>query len=265
MTVDPVDDCTFWYTQEYFSTTGFQLEDPHRELQVPDLLGGNSNSITYAHCYLHVHTDSHGYSYRYSYVYTHNCTDADTNPPNTVACCHAATVACTYSDLISTTLTSFVQTGDHYPQDPNVLPIGTMVGFQGDFTFNSIVVTFQVRLSQGAGLTATNWNVSAQHYPGGGSIRTLRISAFSNNLTPLSGSGTLFQLNMPRVGGTAVRAPLTWKAAPDNFFFIDASLNSRSPSSHTGRQHRPSRQQRQSICLAPSHTAPIQFLAQCQV
>ena len=35
MTVDPVDDCTFWYTQEYYATNGGCLEDPHRELQVP--------------------------------------------------------------------------------------------------------------------------------------------------------------------------------------------------------------------------------------
>ena len=34
MTVDPVDDCTFWYTQEYYPTTGTDLEDPHRKLQV---------------------------------------------------------------------------------------------------------------------------------------------------------------------------------------------------------------------------------------
>ena len=35
MSVDPVDDCTFWYTQEYYChERQFQLEDPHRELQV---------------------------------------------------------------------------------------------------------------------------------------------------------------------------------------------------------------------------------------
>ena len=35
MTVDPVDDCTFWYTQEYYAAIGHGLEDPDRELQVP--------------------------------------------------------------------------------------------------------------------------------------------------------------------------------------------------------------------------------------
>ena len=35
------------------------------------------------------------------------------------------------------------------------------VGFQGDFTFDSAVVTFSAPFVQAAGLTATNWNVSA--------------------------------------------------------------------------------------------------------
>ena len=37
MSVDPTDDCTFWYTQEYYETTdSFDLEHPHLQLQVPD-------------------------------------------------------------------------------------------------------------------------------------------------------------------------------------------------------------------------------------
>jgi hypothetical protein len=35
------------------------------------------------------------------------------------------------------------------------------VGFQGDFTFDSAVVTFATPQVQGAGLTGTNWNVSS--------------------------------------------------------------------------------------------------------
>ncbi len=35
MSVDPVDDCTFWYTQEYYSDDGqLQLAHAHRQLQV---------------------------------------------------------------------------------------------------------------------------------------------------------------------------------------------------------------------------------------
>ena len=67
------------------------------------------------------------------------------------------------------------------------------VGFQGDFTFNSNVVTFTSPFVQAAGLTATNWNVSA-NILGTGTTKTLRISAFSNDITPMNGSGTLFEL-----------------------------------------------------------------------
>src|SRR5207247_6599463 len=74
-----------------------------------------------------------------------------------------------------------------------------LIGFQGDFTFDERMVTFQDPPVQEAGLTAGNWNVSGNVLPGPGPIKTLRISAFSNDLTPLSGSGTLFELKMTRV------------------------------------------------------------------
>ena len=46
MTVDPVDDCTFWYTQEYYETTSqLQLEDADRELQVPDVHRGAHGTL----------------------------------------------------------------------------------------------------------------------------------------------------------------------------------------------------------------------------
>ena len=91
---------------------------------------------------------------------------------------------------ISTSLTTFVQ-----PVVTSAInPADNLVGFQGDFTYNSSVVTFQNPPVSSAGLTANNWNVSGNAIqPGAGSIRTLRISAFSNDFTPLSGSGTLFQ------------------------------------------------------------------------
>ena len=72
MTIDPVDDCTFWYTQEYYATNGGILEDPHRELQVPDLHGGSNltDSDTY--------TNSYRYRYGYGYSYGHSYTCGDT-------------------------------------------------------------------------------------------------------------------------------------------------------------------------------------------
>ena len=42
-----------------------------------------------------------------------------------------------------------------------------LVGFQGDFTFDEGVVTFQETPVQNAGLTAANWNVSGNVLPGG--------------------------------------------------------------------------------------------------
>ena len=79
------------------------------------------------------------------------------------------------------------------------------------------------------GLTAGNWNVSGNVLPGAGPIRTLRISAYSNDFTPLSGSGTLFELRMTRVSKAAQGTQLIWAAPPDQFIFIDADLNTQKP------------------------------------
>jgi Dockerin type I domain len=104
-----------------------------------------------------------------------------------------------------------------------------LVGFQGDFTFDSTVVTFQSEPVQAAGLTSGDWNVSGNILPGTGKIRTLRVSAFSNDLTPLSGLGTLFELRMTRVSKAAQTTQLFWAAPPDHFFFIDADLKTQRP------------------------------------
>ena len=104
-----------------------------------------------------------------------------------------------------------------------------LVGFQGDFTFDERVVTFQSEPVQKAGLTGGNWNVSGNVLPGTGPIRTLRISAYSNDFTPLSGSGTLFELRMTRVSKAAQGTQLIWAAPPDQFIFIDADLKTQKP------------------------------------
>jgi len=106
-----------------------------------------------------------------------------------------------------------------------------LVGFQGDFTFDSRVVTFQDPPVQPAGLTGSNWNVSGNVLPGKGPIRTLRISAYSLDFIPLSGTGTLFELRMNRRNKAAQSAQLIWAAPPDNFIFIDADLNTQRPGS----------------------------------
>ena len=104
-----------------------------------------------------------------------------------------------------------------------------LVGFQGDFTFDSRSVMFEIEPVQKAGMTGGNWNVSGNVLSGEGPIRTLRISAFSNDLTPLSGSGTLFELKVIRVSKSAQGTQLIWAAAPNDFIFIDADLNTQTP------------------------------------
>jgi hypothetical protein len=129
---------------------------------------------------------------------------------------------------VSTAVTTFTQ-----PVTTSAIN-GTdnLVGFQGDFTFDETVVTFQSPPVSSAGLTASNWNVSGNILPGAGPIRTLRVSAFSNDFTPLSGSGTLYTLNMTRVSSTpGAGTPLVWKPDPDNFYFIDANLDIQAPGS----------------------------------
>ena len=104
-----------------------------------------------------------------------------------------------------------------------------LVGFQGDFTFDERVVTFQSPFVQKAGITGGNWNVSGNVLPGTGPIRTLRISAYSNDFVPLLGSGTLFELRMSWVSQAAQGTQLIWAAGEDQFIFIDADLKTQSP------------------------------------
>jgi len=108
-------------------------------------------------------------------------------------------------------------------------PKNKLVGFQGDFTFDERMVTFQSQPVQKAGLTGGDWNVSGNVLPGTGPIRTLRISAYSNDFTALSGSGTLFELRMSRVSEAAQGSPLLWVATPNQFIFIDADLKTQKP------------------------------------
>ena len=113
-----------------------------------------------------------------------------------------------------------------------------LVGFQGDFTFDERVVTFESEPVQKAGITGGNWNVSGNVLPGTGPIRTLRVSAYSNDFTPLSGSGTLFELRMRTVSDSALRTPHS--AIPcsgphhrTSSIFIDADLKTQRPGSAT--------------------------------
>ena len=104
-----------------------------------------------------------------------------------------------------------------------------LVGFQGDLTFDSRVVNFESEPVRPAGLTGSRWNVSGNVLDGPGPIRTLRIAGFSLDFTPLSGSGTLFELRMTGVNKTTQTTQLLWAAPPDHFIFIDTDLNTQRP------------------------------------
>ena len=109
--------------------------------------------------------------------------------------------------------------------DPN----DNVVGFQGDFSFDSTLISFESDPVQKAGLTSGNWNVTGNVLDGPGPIRTLRISAFSNDARPLSGAGTLFQLRISRLSKTTSVTQLLWATPPDHFVFIDGELHTLKP------------------------------------
>ena len=107
---------------------------------------------------------------------------------------------------------------------------GGLIGFQGDFTFDSNVITFASPFVARGGLTSDpNWNVSA-NIVGTTQIKTLRISALMNNFVPLSGGpDTLFYLRVQAQTSTlGSSTPLTWAplCGGNELIFIDGVLNS---------------------------------------
>jgi hypothetical protein len=103
-----------------------------------------------------------------------------------------------------------------------------LVGFQGDFTFDERAVTFEAEPVRSADLT-NGWSVVGNVLDGPGPIRTLRVSGLSTDLTPLSGSGTLFELLVKRVNNASRRAELTPSNGVDRLTFFDRELKAHSP------------------------------------
>ena len=94
--------------------------------------------------------------------------------------------------------------------------------FESYFSFDSSIITFAFPYAQTTELTSTGWALTTGLSGTAGGIRTLYIHGTSNDQTPLSGSGTLFNLRMRRVSGTPGAAtPLTWLASPNDFEFSD--------------------------------------------
>ena len=78
MSVDPLDDCTFWYTQEYYQTTGDQrLADPYWLIQIPIVLnwcgarstGGHTVGRARRNCDFHAAGDQHRQRVRHDQLY----------------------------------------------------------------------------------------------------------------------------------------------------------------------------------------------------
>ena len=103
-----------------------------------------------------------------------------------------------------------------------------LVGFQSDFTFDERILQFQDEPVRKAGLTAGNWSVVGNVLDGTGPIRTLRISAYSTDFKPLSGVGTLFELQLKQIKEGA-GVTLHFYAPPNDFIFINADLNAQRP------------------------------------
>ena len=125
------------------------------------------------------------------------------------------------SDFVAAVSTSNIAAGDK------------LVAFQGDFTFDSTVVTFQSTPVARAGLTANgNWALAA-NVLGTGTIKTLRVSCFALDANSvLSGEGPLFELRMTRVSSKpGASTQLIWAAAPNNFMFLDDNVQWRAPAS----------------------------------
>lgn len=114
-----------------------------------------------------------------------------------------------------------------------------ITGCQGDFTFDSSVITFDTPPVQRAGLTSDpNWNVVGSILnTGPGTIKTLRISAFMSNFVGLHGSGTCFEVRIRRVSNTVgAMSPLIWapRCGGNEFIYIDDELNSYDPTQNNG-------------------------------
>ena len=120
------------------------------------------------------------------------------------------------------------------------------VAFQGDFTFDATVVSFDpgnpVQPAGMTGSTAAPWTVAGNILPGGGpTSRILRVLGFVNNTTTaLVGTGNLYQLNMIRVKcnpntNPPATTPLIWSyPGPDEFEFIDGNGRTPAPTQNNG-------------------------------
>src|SRR5262249_49346688 len=99
-------------------------------------------------------------------------------------------------------------------------PALNFVGFQGDFIFDSSVLTSPPPYVAAGDVTANDRTVAGNvidldppHPP----LKALRVSAFANGLSPLSGAGSLYKIQMIRMSNTTgANTTLTWRPAPSH-------------------------------------------------
>ena len=91
-----------------------------------------------------------------------------------------------------------------------------LVGFQGDFTFDERVVTFQSPPVQKAGIPPAAIGTCRGTFclGAGPDQEAAHIGLLERFYAALSGSGTLFELRMTRVSKVDHSTPLIWAAAP---------------------------------------------------
>src|SRR6266850_1352800 len=125
--------------------------------------------------------------------------------------------------------------------DPTTTTGFNLIGFQGDFLFDSAVISFPTsQACVAAGLTtAVPWTVNSNVInTGPGTFKTLRVSAFvGDGSTGLNGCGTLYNLRMFRVSSNpGDTTAMTWapSSTGNQFLFIDDQLNSYTPNQTNG-------------------------------
>lgn len=147
--------------------------------------------------------------------------------------------------VVVTAPTVYMNTSDGFAINDQAVTVSSInpalnyIGFQADLIFDSAVAapTPGTAPVAAAGLTNTGspgWTVSGNVIstcngsPCPGTLRTLRVAAFSNDgVTPLSGGGILYQIHWKRVSALPQSTALTWGSAATgyDFEFIDTDLN----------------------------------------
>lgn len=117
---------------------------------------------------------------------------------------------------------------------------GNLQAFQGDFTYDSSIISFQSNPVTAGSVMINNggqWSLMANPNltQTNATLKTLRITAFCLNNVGLATNGaasdTLFTLNLVRVGKAGTETAMIWSSPPNGHFrFFDTEGFARVPS-----------------------------------